>query len=222
MQIDPLSDVLSLLRPHTYVAGGFDLQGRWSIGFDAHTGIKCYAVLSGHCRIVVDGVADPVALDAGDCVLLPNGRPFALSSDLSLPPVPFTDLHAIEWHGGIATLHGGGETLILGGHFGEAWMHAASRRSASRRALANGFGAGWPNIHRQHHAGFCLGIARSHGRAASRITVLSNGLMSPSLWFGSRDIAEQVGHHRHLWISSRGISRLRKEPLILSRPMHRL
>ena len=81
---------------------------------------------------------------------------------------------------------------------GEAWMHAASRRSASRRALANGFGAGWPNIHRQHHAGFCLGIARSHGRAASRITVLSNGLMSPSLWFGSCDIAEQVGHHRHL------------------------
>ena len=123
MQIDPLSDVLSLLRPHTYVAGGFDLQGRWSIGFDAHTGIKCYAVLSGHCRIVVDGVADPVALDAGDCVLLPNGRPFALSSDLSLPPVPFTDLHAIEWHGGIATLHGGGETLILGGHFAFAGNH---------------------------------------------------------------------------------------------------
>ena len=31
--MDPLSDVLSLLKPRTYVSGGFDLGGDWSIQF---------------------------------------------------------------------------------------------------------------------------------------------------------------------------------------------
>ena len=124
MQIDPLSDVLSLLKPHTYVAGGFDLSGAWSIEFDPHTGIKCYALLSGACWLVLEGLADAVRLEAGDCVLLPNGRRFRLTNDLELPPVPFAEMHAVEWRGGIATLGGGGETSILGGHFAFAGAHA--------------------------------------------------------------------------------------------------
>ena len=76
MPVDPLSDVLSLLKPHTYVAGGFDLRGRWSIEFDPHTGIKCYALLSGTCWLALEGLAEAVRLEAGDCVLLPNGRRF--------------------------------------------------------------------------------------------------------------------------------------------------
>jgi len=31
--MDPLSNVLSLLKPHTFVVGGFDLNGGWSIQF---------------------------------------------------------------------------------------------------------------------------------------------------------------------------------------------
>jgi AraC-like DNA-binding protein len=124
MQIDPLSDVLSLLRPHTYVAGGLDLRGRWSVGFEPHTGIKCYAILSGRCWIVVDDVAAPVSLEAGDCVLLPNGRRFCLTNDPALAPVPFAELQPVEWRGGIATLDSGGETLILGGHFAFSGTHA--------------------------------------------------------------------------------------------------
>lgn len=124
MQIDPLSDVLSLLKPHTYVAGGFDLSGAWSIEFDPHTGIKCYALLAGACWLVLDGLVEAVRLEAGDCVLLPNGRRFRLTNDLALPPVPFAELPGVEWRGGIATLNGGGETSILGGHFAFAGAHA--------------------------------------------------------------------------------------------------
>ena len=123
MAIDPLSDVLSLLKPHTYIAGGFDLSGCWSIEFDPHTGIKCYALLSGTCWLAVDGLA-PVRLEAGDCVLLPNGRRFCLSNDLALQPTPFRQLQPVEWRGGIATVNGGGDTLILGGHFAFAGAHA--------------------------------------------------------------------------------------------------
>ena len=116
--------MLSLLRPHTYVAGGFDLGGGWSIGFDPHTGIKCYALLSGACWLVLDGLSEAVRLETGDCVLLPNGRRFRLTDDLALQPTSFGNLQTVEWRGGIATLNGGGETSILGGHFAFAGAHA--------------------------------------------------------------------------------------------------
>jgi AraC-like DNA-binding protein len=122
--MDPLSDVLSLLRPHTYVAGGFELGGEWSIQFNAHSGIKCYALVSGACWLAVDGVTEPIRMKAGDCFLLPNGRPFRLAKELDVEPVPFLDLHSGEWRGGIAVLNGGGDTMILGGHFAFTGAHA--------------------------------------------------------------------------------------------------
>ena len=63
-------------------------------------------------------------LEAGDCVLLPNGQRFRLTNDLALESTPFAQLHSVEWRGGIATLNGGGETFILGGHFAFAGAHA--------------------------------------------------------------------------------------------------
>jgi AraC-like DNA-binding protein len=122
--MDPLSDVLSLLRPHTYVAGGFELGGEWSIQFNAHSGIKCYALVSGACWLAVEEVAEPIHMTAGDCFLLPNGRPFRLAKDLDFEPVPFLDLRTGEWRGGIAVLNGGGDTMILGGHFAFTGAHA--------------------------------------------------------------------------------------------------
>jgi len=124
MPMDPLSDVLLLLKPRTYVAGGFELGGDWSIRFDAHTGIKCYALVSGGCWLAMDAVAEPVRLETGDCLLLPSGRPFRLAKDLDLEPVPFHALLSAERRGGIAVLDGGGDTMILGGHFAFTGAHA--------------------------------------------------------------------------------------------------
>ncbi|MES1954467.1 AraC family transcriptional regulator [Salinisphaera hydrothermalis] len=121
--MDPLSDVLRLLKPVTYVAGGFDLGGDWSIAFQAHSGIKCYALVSGTCWLAVEGVDHAVQLQAGDCILLPNGRPFRLARRLDLDPVPFLDLRWDGWNNGVATINGGHETLILGGHFVFAGAH---------------------------------------------------------------------------------------------------
>jgi len=115
--MDPLSDVLSLLKPHTFVVGGFDLNGDWSIQFDAHSGIKCWALISGTCVLVVEGAGERVPLNAGDCVLLPSGQRYRLAKNSSLDPTPFRKLRMVEWRSGIATLNGGGETMILGGHF---------------------------------------------------------------------------------------------------------
>ena len=77
--MDPLSDVLSLLKPRSYASGGFDVGGAMAIQFPAHLGIKCYAVSHGAGWLEVEGTGGPVRLTAGDCFLLPRGRPFRLA-----------------------------------------------------------------------------------------------------------------------------------------------
>ena len=122
--MDPLSDVLSMLKPRTYVAGGFELGGDWSIRFDAHSGIKCYAMVKGACWLSVDGVAEPLRLRAGDCFLLLSGRSFRLAKDLDFEPVGFDVLRSGQRRGGIAVFNGGGDTMIIGGHFVFSGSHA--------------------------------------------------------------------------------------------------
>ena len=63
--MDPLSDVLSLLKPRSYVSGGFDVGGRLSVRFGGHEGIKCYAVVSGEMWLAVEGVSDACATEDG-------------------------------------------------------------------------------------------------------------------------------------------------------------
>ncbi len=99
--MDPLSGVLSLLKPRNTMCGGFDVGGEWSFQFPKHEGIKCYAVVSGQCWLSVEGVPEAVHLKTGDCFLLPLGRPFRLASDLALPPVDFRSMYstaAERWH----------------------------------------------------------------------------------------------------------------------------
>jgi AraC-like DNA-binding protein len=123
--MDPLSDVLSLLKVRSYIAGGFDVGGDLSVQFGPHDGIKCYAVVSGQCWLSVEGVPDAVLLEAGACFLLPHGRPFRLATDLALAPVDaITMLTAGTKQGGITLVNGGGGCCIVGGHFAFTGNHA--------------------------------------------------------------------------------------------------
>jgi AraC-like DNA-binding protein len=144
--MDPLSDVLSLLKPRSYVSRGFDVGGEWSVQFPRHEGIKCYAIVFGQCWLGIDGLAEPVRLEAGDCFLLPRGRPFRMASDLALPPVDaVAQLSSAVQDGAIATFNGGGDCCVIGGHFaftGSAAILLASlppiihiRKDADKAAL---------------------------------------------------------------------------------------
>jgi AraC-like DNA-binding protein len=115
--MDPLSDVLSLLKPRSYKAGGFDAGGDISLRFPEHHGIKCYAVVSGQCWLAVEGVPDPVRLSSGDCFLLPRGWPFRLASDLTLAPTDALALFRAKGNGSVSLYNGGGECCVVGGHF---------------------------------------------------------------------------------------------------------
>ena len=88
--MDPLSEVLALLKPQSLSSGGFIVPGDLAISFPKHRGIKCYAMLTGQCWLTVEGVAEPVRLEAGDCFVLPRGLPFQLTADLSLEPIDYT------------------------------------------------------------------------------------------------------------------------------------
>ena len=83
--MDPLSSVFSLIKIHNQWAGEFSWGPHWCLSFGAYPGIRIYAVLEGECFLSVEGVADPVHGKAGDCLLLPSGRPFTVGSDLALP-----------------------------------------------------------------------------------------------------------------------------------------
>jgi AraC-like DNA-binding protein len=123
--MDPLSDVLSLLKPRSYMSAGFDACGEWSIQFpDQHESIKCGAVVSGQCWLSVEGVPDAVRLDTGDCFLLPSGRPFRLASDMTLTPVDPRTIFSTARNGGIVSYNGGGDFFLVSSRFALAGDHA--------------------------------------------------------------------------------------------------
>ena len=118
--MDPLSDVLSLLKPQSYVSRGFRVDDHVAILWPKHEGIKCYAVLSGAFWLRVEGVPEAVLVAAGDCFLLPRGLPFSLSTDPSLTPVDFrTFMDAILAQNDpqTAPLTEVGGNYLAGGHF---------------------------------------------------------------------------------------------------------
>ena len=115
--MDPLSDVLSLLKPRSAKSGGLNVGGKLCVSFGPHEGIKCYALISGECWLEVEGVAKPVLAQAGDCFLLPRGLPFRLATDLAMEPVDAMKFFSSGRNGSIATINGGGDTLMAGGHF---------------------------------------------------------------------------------------------------------
>lgn len=123
--MDPLSDVLSLLKPRSYVSAGVDAGGEWSIQYpDQNKLIKCYAVVSGECWLAVEGVPDAAHLKTGDCFVLPSGRPFRLASDMALPAVPSSMYFPPPHPGAVITINEGGGCFLVGSRFGVSGGHA--------------------------------------------------------------------------------------------------
>jgi AraC-like DNA-binding protein len=125
--MDPLSDVLSLLKPRSYVSAGFDAGGDWCIQFrDQNKLIKCYAVIRGAAWLSVESVTEAVHLKAGDCFVLPSGRPFRLASDLSLNPVDAGMIFPPARAGGVVTYNSGGDFFLVGSRFGVSGGNASA------------------------------------------------------------------------------------------------
>lgn len=76
--VDPLSEIIALLRPRAVFTKGISGAGRWGVRY-ADFGHPSFAVVvEGSCRLAVDGQAELV-LEAGDFVLLPRTPGFTMS-----------------------------------------------------------------------------------------------------------------------------------------------
>lgn len=116
---DPLSEVISLLQPRAVFSKRISGAGRWAVRYSAFGHPSFCAVLEGGCRLAADGAA-PLALQAGDFVLLPATPSFVMSGFEPVRP-EHIDAEAAARAGAREVRHGrrGGrpDVRILGGYF---------------------------------------------------------------------------------------------------------
>jgi len=115
---DPLSDVVRLLRPRAVMANVISGKGGWAVRYAAYGQPSYCIMLEGHCRLAVDGEA-PVALEAGDFVLLPTTPAFTLSSADAVPAMPMDPWEAAKTRGELryGERRGAADMRSLGGGF---------------------------------------------------------------------------------------------------------
>lgn len=85
--MDPLSDVIALLRPHAALSKPITGRGRWGVRYAAYGQPGFGIILAGRCWLEIDGAA-PVLLESGDFVLLPSTPAFVMFSEPDTDRVP--------------------------------------------------------------------------------------------------------------------------------------
>lgn len=91
--VDPLADVIRLLRPRAVFSKGITGAGRWAVSYRAFGSPGFCAMLDGRCRLAVAG-EEPVTLEAGDFVLLPATPAFVMSGFEPVTPVAIDPEHS--------------------------------------------------------------------------------------------------------------------------------
>jgi AraC-like DNA-binding protein len=116
--IDPLSEIIALLRPRTVLSKGITGAGRWGVRYSAFGQPSFCAVLEGRCRLVVDG-HHPLTLEVGDFVLLPATPGFTMSGFEPVRPTRIDPKRTAAATGEVrhGTRGGRPDVRLLGGYF---------------------------------------------------------------------------------------------------------
>lgn len=115
---DPLSEVISLLRPRTVFSKRISGAGRWGVRYSSFGQPSFCAVLEGSCRLAVDGER-VLVLEAGDFVLLPATPGFTMSGFERVTPQRIDPKVAASASGEVrhGTRGGRPDVRLLGGYF---------------------------------------------------------------------------------------------------------
>jgi AraC-like DNA-binding protein len=115
---DPLTDVITLLRPRTVFSKGITGAGRWAVRYSDFGHPSFCAVLEGSCLLAVAGAGE-LRLEAGDFVLLPTTPAFTLSSLERAKPVSIDPKAQPSPTGEVRHGRRGGrpDVRLLGGYF---------------------------------------------------------------------------------------------------------
>ena len=96
--------------------------GLW--GWGGTDGFLCFLLVSGYCWLVVDGLAKPILLKAGEYAVLPKAPAFRIASNVSVPAVDFATAIADWPKDGVFSWQGGGACLLLSASFTFASEHS--------------------------------------------------------------------------------------------------
>jgi len=119
MSIDPLSDLIGLLRPSQVVGKSITGAGNWAVRYLGFGYPGFCVVTDGACRLAVDG-ADALDLQAGDFVFLPTTPAFVMAGGdaTAVPPevvpTPIDDSSLEVRHGDVDSPP---DLRMLGGYF---------------------------------------------------------------------------------------------------------
>ena len=115
--MDPLSDILTLMRPTGYGFRGLDAGGSWALSFTAAIGIRCFAIEEGTCFLRLADAPAAIRLDAGDVVLATTDGALKLFSCEDAQPIDAVAFLSGVAPGRTAILNGGGDCRGIGGFF---------------------------------------------------------------------------------------------------------
>ncbi|XUL90509.1 AraC family transcriptional regulator [Streptomyces galilaeus] len=92
--MDVVSDAISAVRTGRASSNRLRVGGSWCTRLAPYAGAGFHVVLAGSCRLVPDEGGEPVALGAGDVVLLPHGAGHVLAdpSGDTARAVPFEEM----------------------------------------------------------------------------------------------------------------------------------
>lgn len=111
--MDPLSDIIALLRPSAAVSKPITAKGTWGVRYAAHDAPGFTIILSGEAWLTFGG-EKPVRLAQGDFLLLPVAPAFSLSSAPGVRCDPVEPRAEAVRHG---EQHGEPDFAALGGSF---------------------------------------------------------------------------------------------------------
>ncbi len=111
--MDPLSDVIALLRPHAALSHPITGRGEWGVRYAAYGRPGFAIVLEGQCWLAVEG-SEPPRLERGDFVLLPSTPAFTMFSRPGVACIPREPSNSAVRHG---DQYGDPDFHMLGGAF---------------------------------------------------------------------------------------------------------
>ncbi len=111
--MDPLSDLIGLLRPTAAVSKPISARGQWGVRYQPHDAPGFTVVLGGQAWLTFDG-KEPLQLAQGDFVLLPTTPAFSLSNAVGTECIPVEPRNEAVRHG---EQEGASDFVALGGSF---------------------------------------------------------------------------------------------------------
>lgn len=111
--MDPLSEIVTLLRPRAAVAKPITARGSWGVRYAEHDAPGFTIIIAGEAWVEFEG-RKPLRLVQGDFLLMPTTPAFSLTSEIGFPSIPTEPSSQPMRHG---DQDGEPDFISLGGSF---------------------------------------------------------------------------------------------------------